>query len=247
MEQDKFKNEDKVRKIGGKVEADYYHFKSDIEEINYYLFELFSLLGLTDDMDAILEALSDGNLYYLKKHFINKVMMDIEKGKCPRYKFLSERMKQKIQSLPPEKQEKKFIQETHRSLTVLYNKIHDQYLKDYRLYSLEPRYSKIGLEVFGKALFVAPSRIEIDGEKFIEIYTSYMAAEESETKKQHEQAAEAINRFFNGLEITQKELSKYFILEYGRVKVRPTSININDYSRLGYRGAKRSDGDSTKQ
>lgn len=246
MAQDKFKNEDKVRKIGGKVAEDYIRFKREIEDINDYYFELFYLLGLTDDINAIVEALKD-SLHSLKTIFINKVMGDIEKGKITRYKFLSQRLKEKLPNLPPEEEETIWRRETHRSLTVLYKKIYSQYLEEYRLYSLEPRYNKIGLEVFSKSLFVAPSRIEIDGQKFIEIYTSYMEADESETKKQHEQAAEAINRFFNGLEITQEELSKYFILEYGRVKVRPTSININDYSRLGYRGAKRSDGDSTKQ
>ena len=245
MAQNRFKNEDKVRKIGGKVEADYIRFKSDIVVINDYLFELFYLLGLTDDIDAILEALKD-RLTYLKTTFINKTMRDIERGKAPRYKYLSQRTKEKLPNLPPEEEEKIWRRETHRSLSILYNKIHDQYLKEYRLYT-PPRYNLTALEIFGKALFVAPSQIEIDGQKFIEIYTSYMAAEESETKKQHEQAAEAINRFFNGLEITQEELSKYFVLEYGIIKVRPTSININDYSRLGYRGAKRSDGDSTKK
>ena len=27
--EDRFKNEDKVRKVGGRVESDYYHFKSE--------------------------------------------------------------------------------------------------------------------------------------------------------------------------------------------------------------------------
>ena len=48
--------------------------------------------------------------------------------------------------------------------------------------------------------------------------------------------AETINKFFNGsVAITQKELSKYFILEDGKVKENPNSINIKDYARLGVR------------
>lgn len=245
MVQDKFKNEGKVRKIGGKVANDYSFFKMEIESINETFFELFQLLGLTDDLDTIVEVLND-NLYNLKIHFINKVFRDMEKGKCPRYKFLSSNMKKKIQSLPPEEEEKIWKRETNRSLIAMYKTILEQYKKDKRIYYLETRHNKKCLEIFGKSLIISPSRIEIDGEKFIEIYTSFTAADESETKKLHEQAAASINRFFNGLEITHKELDKYFILEYGAVRIRPKSVNLEDYARLGYRGAKQGDGDSKK-
>ena len=247
MAQDKFKNEDKVRKVGGRVESDYYHFRSEIEYINDNFFELFYILNLTDDIDLIIDTLNDG-LHNLCSVFIDKIIRDIEAGKIAKNKFLSSQMKTKLESLPPEEQAKVWERETKRSLKVLYKKIHEQYTKEYRIYGLETKHNKRALEICRKTLFVTPSRIEIDGDKFIEVYTDYLEADESETKKIHEQAAAAINRFFNGaVEITQKELSKYFILEYGIVKVNPKSVNITDYARLGYRGAKRSDGDSTKQ
>lgn len=245
MAQDKFKNENKVRKIGGRLADDYYHFKREIEYINDYFFELFSILGLTDDLDTIIEALND-SLIYLKKVFINKTMRDIERGKIPRYRFLSQRLKKKLPSLTPDDEEKVWRRETHRSLTGIYKKIYEQYLKENKLYGLETRHPKKGLQIFSKALFITPSRIEIDGQMFVEIYNSYMAAYESDTRKLHKQAAEAMNRFFNCVEITQEELSRYFVLEYGFIKVRPTSVNIAEYSRLGARGftVERNDGNN---
>ena len=113
---------------------------------------------------------------------------------------------------------------------------------------LETRHNKSALEILRTTLFITPERIEIDGEKFVEVYTDYLAADESETKKIHEQAAEAINRFFNGaFPITQKELSKYFILEYGTVKVNPKSVNLTDYARLGARTIRKAKKDGGKK
>ena len=63
-----------------------------------------------------------------------------------------------------------------------------------------------------------------------------MEAYESKNQEQHQEAANAINRFFNGIEITQEELARYFTIEYGAVKPNPKSINRNDYMRLGYKG-----------
>ena len=245
--EDKFKNEDKVRKVGGRLYSDYYGFKREVEYINDYFFELFYILNLTDDIDLIVDTLNDG-LHNLCSVFIDKTIRDIEAGKIAKNKFLSSQMKTKLESLPPEEQAKVWERETKRSLKVLYKKIHEQYTKEYRIYGLETKHNKRALEICRKTLFVTPSRIEIDGDKFIEVYTDYMEADESETKKIHEQAAAAINRFFNGaVEITQKELSKYFILEYGIVKVNPKSVNITDYARLGIRTIRTAKKDGRKK
>ena len=245
--EDKFKNEDKVRKVGGRLYSDYYGFKREVEYINGYFFELFYILNLTDDIDLIVDTLNDG-LHNLCSVFIDKTIRDIEAGKIAKNKFLSSQMKTKLESLLPEEQAKVWERETKRSLKVLYKKIHEQYTKEYRIYGLETKHNKKGFEICRKTLFVTPSRIEIDGEKFIEVYTDYMEADESETKKIHEQAAAAINRFFNGaVEITQKELSKYFILEYGIVKVNPKSVNITDYARLGIRTIRTAKKDGRKK
>ena len=230
-EKDLYKDENLIRKIGGRLQSDYYTFKRDIEYINDYFFEIFYILGLTDNLDLIIDTLNRG-LLNLSSTFINKTMGDIEAGKIARNKFLTPNAKAKIENLPPEEREKVWERETRRSLKLLYNKIY----KENRDCHVETRHNRTALEICRKTLFVAPSRIEIDGAKFIEVYTSYMEADESETKKIHEQAAAALNRFFNGsVEITQKELAKYFVLEYGIVKVNPNSINKNDYARLGLR------------
>ena len=66
--------------------------------------------------------------------------------------------------------------------------------------------------------------------------------------QQHQAAADAINRFFNGaVEITQKELDRYFILEYGIVKPKPTSITKQNYARLGVRSLKKTDKKKPKE
>ena len=63
-----------------------------------------------------------------------------------------------------------------------------------------------------------------------------MAGDESDTKKIHQAAADAINKFFNGaIEITQSELKKYFIISDGIIKINPQSIGKQSYARLGTR------------
>ena len=52
-----FKNESKVKKIGGRVAKDYTRLKEDIEYINRSFFKLFSLLGLADNIDLMVENL----------------------------------------------------------------------------------------------------------------------------------------------------------------------------------------------
>lgn len=217
MEQDTFKDENLVKKIGGRLERDYYSLKRDINYINDYFFGLFQILGLTDDIDLIIDTLND-NFRNLRSVFIAKTLRDMEAGKIPHNRG------------------KAWEDETMKKLYKRYKEIYEQYLKDNGLHYLESNHSRISLELCRKTLFVAPSRIEIDGEKFIEVYSSFMEADESETKKLHEQAAAAINRFFNGsVVITQEELSKYFVLKSGIVKPNPKSINKMDYARLGAR------------
>ncbi len=235
MAQNKFKNLDKVRKAGGRIETDYFNFRSEIDYINENFFELFCILNLTDDIDLIIDTLNDG-LNNLQSVFVKKTIRDIEAGKIPTDKFLPAQTKKKLESLPPEEQATVRERETIRKLKYLYKDIYKQYIREKGVYYLETKHTKSALEILRKTLFITPERIEIDGEKFVEVYADYMAADESETRKLHEQAAEAINRFFNGsVAITEKELSKYFILEYGIVKVNPTSVNLTDYARLGAR------------
>ena len=214
-DEDEFKNENKVKKVGGRIASDYYVLKQDIEYINNILFDFFYILNLTDDINLIVDTLNK-ELRNLREVFVSKTISDIKAGKKPKNKFLSSRMKVRLETLPPEEQEKLWEKETKRTLKILYNKTYEKYLKENGIYCLETKHHIKGLEICRNALFTTPSRIEIDGEKFIEVYADYLEADESETKKQHEKAAEEINRFFNNsVKITHKELSKYFILENG--------------------------------
>lgn len=219
------------------MEEDYSHLKREIDYLNINFFGLLSHFGLSEDLDTMLKAL-EGGKRFLKSVFIDKVTMDVYSGKIPKEKYLSPKCIIDFESLAPEEREKAKKRERrnlHRALTFLFNKLYKEYADENKLYYIEPRYNRRAIEICRKALYLTPSQIAIDVDKFIEIYKSYLAADESITKKMHQEAADALNKFFNGLTITHKELSKYFILEYGIVRVNPKSINLEDYSRLGKR------------
>ena len=235
MESDIYKKEYKIKSIGGRLAEDYYSLKRDVDYINIYYFDLFYYLGLTDDIDYIIEALNSHKLYSV---FTDKIMRDIAEGKRPKENFLSKKTKEYLKNLPPEDMEKgkkRELKSMRIKIGILFRETGEKYLKENKIYPFCPKHNHKALELCRKALYVAPSQIAIDIDKFIEIYKDYMAADESVTKKMHQKAAEAINRFFNGVEITEKELSKYFVLENGIIRINPKSVNLESYSRLGTR------------
>lgn len=242
-----FRNEEKVRKVGGRLQSDYYRFRREIEYINAHYFGLFCFLNLTEDVGLIIEALK-GELRDLREIFINKAIGDMKAGKISKDKFLSNEAKKRMESAPPEEREKIWERGTRFCLSSLYKKTLEQYKERNSECWIATWRPKPWLEILRTTLFLTPERIEIDGEKFVEVYTDFLAADASETKKIHDQAAEAINRFFNGaFPITKEELSKYFILEYGEVKVNPKSVNLTDYARLGPRTVRKAKKDGGKK
>lgn len=226
-------NVEKIKKIGGRALSDYYTFVDNIEYINDNYFMLFRLLYM-DDIDIILKVL-DNNFNNLRSLFIEHVTDMIKDGKISIDKFLSEYSREKFSRMSPEERQQGQKKAIGRTLGKLYDETLDSYLQENNVDLMRCRYSRIGLRLFGKTLFVSGSGIEIDVDKYIEAYKSFIAADESKTRKDHERAAMAINRFFNGVEITLEELSRYFILEHGIVKVRQESVNLEDYLRLGKR------------
>ena len=120
-------------------------------------------------------------------------------------------------------------------LSFLYNKIRDNAHKKY--YILDWRsYRGKQLKILKEALYISDGKIQIDEDKFIEVYGSFIKASESELMKQHQAAADGVNKFFGGaVPITDKELERYFMIEDGIMKVNPLSVNIESYSRLGSR------------
>lgn len=235
MESDIYKKEYKIKTIGGRLAEDYYTLKRDVDYINIYYFDLFYYLGLTDDIDYIIEALNSHKLYSV---FSDKIMRDIAEGKTPKEKFISKNTKKFLKNLPPEDMEigkKRELRCIRTKIAILFKETGEKYMRENKIYPFCPKHNHRALELCRKALYIAPSQIAIDIDKFIEIYKDYMAADESETKEMHQKAADAINHFFNGVEITKKELSKYFVLKDGTIKINPKSVNLESYSRLGVR------------
>ena len=230
-----FPNEAKVRRIGGKMYEDYLSFKKDVDYINIYYFELFSILGMTDDVNCIIEALQS---HKLQSVFIDKIERDINEGRIPKEYFISKPTilyAKRYAFSDPEKVMKREQRSIGYNIILKYKEIGEKYLKENKIYPFYPKHNKMALEICGGSLYVTPEQIAIDVNKFIEIYSSYLSALESKTNELHQHAADAVNRFFNGVEITQKELERYFMLEGGIIKVNPKSIKKIDYSRLGWR------------
>lgn len=232
-----FKNESKIKAIGGKLMEDYLRFREVVLFINANYIPLFLSMGFRspEDTETVLDALlkyptvNDG----AKDKFITHTTRKIEEGKISLNDILSKNTLTREYPTPEEK-ETVFNRQIHRALCYRYKSIYDEYIKKYS--PSAQGISKYPLIVCGSSLSLTPRGFEIDVVKFIETYEDYMEANGSKTGKHHQDAADAINRFFNGLEITDKELKKYFLLESGRIKINPQSINKTDYARLGYRG-----------
>ena len=229
--------EKQIRKIGGALDRDYRHFCEVVETINRNYFTLFDLMGFNnpEDTDIVIDILLKESIFYwAKEAYIARETEKVENGKIKLEKLLSKRTLNKEYPTQEEK-DKTFRREIHRSLAMRYNKIEEYYHKECG-YPLTG-FHKFALKICGKALSLTSKGFIIDENKFMEIYWDYLEANDSQTGKQHQEAADAINRFFNGqVEITDKEMERYFILEHGIVKPNPKSINRESYMRLGYRG-----------
>ena len=230
-----FKNEQKVKKIGGRLERDYYEFRNRVLSLNDNIIPLFILLGFTlRDKESIIEAiLTENPTKAASSLYISHFTELIEAGKIKLEKVLTSRMMKKIAEATPEEAERLRKREVHRSLVTRLKKIFKKYEKEYkpsRLY-----FNPESLKILQGALNLCPTGLEINVDKFIELYGSFLDADGSDTRKKHQEAADSINRFFQGaVEIPQTELGRYFRLDYGVVKPNPKSINRESYLRLGY-------------
>lgn len=229
--------EKKIQKIGGALDSDFRQFRQVIETINMYYFPLFYLVGFRSPeyTDKVVEILlSNYILRRTKEAYIDRATERVESGNIKLEKVLSKRLLEKEYSSPEEK-DKTFKREIHRALARKYTEIEDYFIKEYKFIPIG--FFKLPLKIFGKALSLTSEGFKINEEEFTNMYWDYMEANESQTGKLHQEAANAINRFFGGkVEITNKELDRYFIIEDGIVKTNPNSINKEGYLRLGYRG-----------
>ncbi len=238
MIQETFDGENKIKKIGGKLYNDYLTFNNDVYYINWFYFDLFSLLGLSDDVNYIIMALQSGRLDSV---FFEKVESDIKEGKVPKERFISgEAMNfaKEHGMTDPEKAAKWLKKSFRLNLIKAYKDIGESYLKENNLYPFYPKHNHRIMEICGGALYATETQLAIDCGKFIEIYGDHLSASVSQSGKLHQEVADSINRFFNGMEITTSELENYFTLKDGIIKTNPKSMKREWYLRLGWRDCK---------
>ena len=231
---------ERIRKIGGKLESDYLTLRTAVDEANNKYFRLLYYFGLnrSDDVENVAKALADG-VAGIGRYFVKRTIKDIEEGKLKKEKVLKAKWIVD-ENTPPEEREqrlKKEATELNRSLTLKFKQALKDYGKDnyIDLYGMGSYYKNI-LSLCSGLLYLTDYGIEIDTEKYISFYKDRMAASESIIGKYHEEAATALNNFFAGaVPITEKELNRYFDFGSGIAKVRPESVNLESYSRLGSR------------
>ena len=225
-----------ISRIGGALKQDFDHLSNILYMINTEYFPLFYLMDFDkpENKDIVIDILLDNCLFHrARAEYIARGEENVASGKLRLERVLSERTLNK-EYKTPEDREKAYKREAHRVLSRRFTEIEKTFRKESRI-PLQGFY-KYPLKVCREALTLSSEGIDIDGKKFIEIYQSYLEASKSQTGKLHQEAADAINRFFGGvLEVTETELKKFFILEDGIMKPNPKSINIEGYMRLGYR------------
>lgn len=241
MEKDIIKAEQKIHRIGGRLEEHYYRFRNIVETINEVYLPLFYLVGFNKKKftDKVICILLDNNIQEkTKQGYIEEMIENVKNGKLKLENFLTKITLNK-EFPTPDAKEKVFNRELHRALCFRFNEKMNTYLKEYG-YEFSKGFYKFPLKLFRKALSLSPEGFLLDPEEFINIFEDYQEAHGSNGGKLHRAAAEAINRFFGGaIEITSKEMDRYFIIEDGIVKPNPKSINREGYLRLGYKAAKK--------
>jgi hypothetical protein len=231
-----FPNEDNISRIGGKLMEDYLTLRNIILFLNENTLPLYLRLGFNseDHTDFVIDCILERNVY-TKKRFAEYWRDRALQGLIPIDRILSAAsIKRMERQTPPEEREKKLAGNLSRCLSLQFNDIYKDYYKEIRPQPWTG--SNYPIVIFRKAIGLSPSGLVINANKYIEVYESYMEAFESKNHEQHQEIATAINRFFNGLEVTKQELEKYFIIEHGSIKPNPQSINKSDYMRLGYKG-----------
>lgn len=247
-EQTKY-TEYKINCIGGRLAADWKTVKNDISNINCYLFGFIKALGLTDiDIETIINAINT-QFSSLSIAYYNKICKDVELGIIKKEDYTGDKRLQLLQNLTPEQLEKEYkkdITNIRQYAKRKYETIFKDFFGSRNIKGLIPKRNARTFEICREAFNITATEITIDVDKFARIYLDYLRADESIIKQMQVEAAAAINRFFNGaVVINEKELKRYFILEDGVIKINPDSVNIQSYSRLGFRTVKKSNTDET--
>lgn len=232
-----FAKENKVRKIGGSLESYYYHFRQLVLDINKNYYPLFYMLGYrsSDDFQEVFRIIKAESIEgELKRTYQKRVLGEVLSGRRKLESILPSKTLERIEQ-NPDKKERIIRTQVNSKTSIAFKEILTEYHKTYK-----PQFVGIPknvLDTFKEALYLTPCGLSIDVEKYIEKYGDYMEAFQSETRKQHQAAADAINKLFGGaVVITWEELNRYFKIEYGAVVINPESVNRESYMRLGYKG-----------
>lgn len=229
----------KIKNIGGELARAYIALEREVEYINRVYSPLWNILGLNDpsDKDVIIEGLRYG-AFRLSDLYTNRV---IEKAKAGEITIPSPRdpnnpITKECQKLRFTKEGEKITDKaviTRRARASFRKKL-KEFLTDYNLRQFNPL-CNTKIIYFSKEVLrlTDGGRLSIDDNSFIDFYQSFIKAEESETYQSHRKAAEALNTFFGGKEITIGEIERYFTFSNGIAEINPESVNVNSYSRLG--------------
>lgn len=223
-----------IRQIGGKLAEDYRSLLNDIESFNNTYFGLYKVLGFANDIDFVIKTMCN-KLKGLATAYINNQMALYRDGKITiENQCIAEERYKQLQLTPEQAESRR-----NKGLTMRFQRqyqiIYSQYVEDHSLNTFPPQYDVNKIERAKEALYLTPDGIKIDTAKFINIYLDFIAADESIAKKMHQNVADTINHFFNGVEITEALFCKYFIFVDGVIKINPKSINLQSYARLGKR------------
>lgn len=236
-----FEGEPRINKIGGRLQDEYLTFKSSVHFVNDNYIPLFLMMGFNqpDDKDIIIDALLNDSpfMHTARSAFISMMEEKISTGKVKLERLLSQNAMNKQLKLAADERQKFLDREIHRSLCSRFKEIYNEYYDNY-----DPSpfgFYKLPFKICRECLVLGTNGFEIDVNKFIGIYQSYIEADQSIIKGLQQSAADAVNIFFGGsVPVSWEELQRYFTIDAGILVPNPQSINMESYMRLGIRERK---------
>jgi hypothetical protein len=251
----KYKTEADIYKAGGRIAENYRGLKNYLDNIYKHSLEPLCALGMASNKEEYLyyshKYSMDVRRDYVAKQ-VDKIALKIEEAvkeadsEGREYKGIpiidkyATSKTGKNKGLPfaadilhdGEKLRRKITQKIVQKLNQKFAATLDEVYKR-TWYKLEHSYRSTGEDIFFDSIRFSPEEgLTIDIPSFAEIYRSQTEAEQSETYKKHLAAAEAVNSFFGNMEITDKEMERYFQLYGGKVRPNPKSVNVESYMRL---------------
>lgn len=253
----KFETEADIYKAGGRIAENYSGLKNYLDFIDSHALEYLLPLGMASDKEEYLYyshcLITVVKRAYVRKQ-VDKIALKVEEavkkadseGREGDYKGIpiidkfATSTTGKRKGLPFETETLHDGESLRRKITKkIIQKLNTEFSETFkeverRTWKRFDHVNKSEAEdIFFDAIRFTPEKgLTVDIPSFAEIYRSQTEAEQSETHKKHLAAAEAVNSFFRNLQITDKEMKRYFTLNGGRIKPNPKSVNVESYIRL---------------